>query len=111
MLGRMKSKQRSREFWEKAVARAESGDKTRAQVAKELGVGVPALSYWVYKLRLERKSPTKSTCRALVPVRVVEPHPASGGVLSLEVDGMTLRFDERTDVGYVARLAGAIRAC
>jgi hypothetical protein len=111
MFGRMKSKQRSREFWEKAVARAESGGKTRAQVAKELGVGVPALSYWVYKLRSERKSPTTSTCRALVPVRVVEPHPASGGGLSLEVDGMTLRFDERTDVVYVARLAGAIRAC
>ncbi len=112
MFGAMKSKQRSREFWEKAVARAESGGKTRAQVAKELGVGVPALSYWVYKLRSERGSrSTASSCRALVPVRVVEPAPASGGRLSLEVEGMTLRFDEWTDVGYVARLAGAIRKC
>jgi transposase-like protein len=107
----MKNKQRSREFWEKAVERAESGGKTRAQVAKELGVGVPALCYWIYKLRSERSSPTTSSCRALVPVRVVEPSSASSAGLSLEIDGMTLRFEQWTDVGYLARLAGAIRAC
>lgn len=112
MLGFMRSKQRSREFWEEAVARAEAGGKTRTQVAKELGVGVPALSYWVYKLRSERGALTAaSSCRALVPVRVVGSHPASGSGLSLEVSGMIVRFDERTDVGYVARLAEALRPC
>src|SRR5690606_23536694 len=109
MLGFMRSKQRSREFWGKAVARAEAGGKTRTQVAKELGVGVPALSCWVYKLR--GAPTTTSSCRALVPVRVVGPDPASGSGLSLEVSGMIVCFDERTDVEYVARLAEALRPC
>lgn len=112
MLGAMKSKQRRREFWERAVEQAESSGKTRAQCAKELGVGGPALSYWIYKLRSERRSSSGTTpCRALVPVRVVESGPERSNGLVLEVDGMTVRFDEQTSVEYVARLAGALRQC
>jgi len=108
----MRSKQRSREFWEKVVERAESSGKTRAQAARALGVSVPALSYWIYKLRSERgSSPAVSPCRALVPVRIVDSGPSESDGLALEVEGMMLRFDQRTSIEYVARLAGALRRC
>lgn len=88
MLERMKSKQRSREFWEKAVERSEASGKTRAQCARELGVGAPALSYWIYKLRAERQrsrtsSSRASPCRALVPVRVIDAEPQKGTAIRL----------------------------
>lgn len=116
MLGRMKSKQRSREFWEKAVERAEASSKTRAECARELGVGAPALSYWIYKLRGERRAGRKRStrqepCRALVPVRVIDAEPTRSTALGLSIDGMVLRFEEGVSVEYIVGLAGALRRC
>lgn len=116
MLEPMKSKQRSREFWEKAVERAETSNKTRAECACELGVGAPALSYWIYKLRAERrtrrnKSTRQEPCRALVPVRVIDSEPTRSTALGLSIDGMVLSFEEGVSVEYIAGLAGALRRC
>ncbi len=109
----MKSKQQGREFWEKAVARAESSGKTRAESAKELGVGFAALGYWIYKLRAERggATPRASERAALVPVRIATPHYPSEDLLALEVAGVVVRFSTDTAPEYVAKLAGALRAC
>lgn len=112
MLVAMKSKQRSREFWEEAVERAKTSGRTRAQSAKELGVGGAALSYWIGKLRKERGAgATKARSRSLVPVRVVDAETARGAGLSLEVAGMVLHFEQEAGVEYIARLVGALRQC
>lgn len=104
----MKRKQRSREFWKNAVAYAESSGKTRSQCAKQLGVGEPALNYWVYKLRRERE---ESGGGELIPVRVVTPEPVAPQQLELDVDGTLIRFAEGTSPDYVAQIAGALRRC
>lgn len=86
--------------------------KTRAQSAKELGVGAAALSYWICKLRKERGAGiTKTRSRSLVPVRVLEAETARVAGLSLEVAGVVLRFEQETAVEYVGRLVGALRQC
>ncbi len=91
------------------MERAEASDKTRAQVAKELGVGAPALSYWIYKLRAERSK--AQTTGGLVPVRVISERPLEPERLELEVDGAVVRFAEGTSPQYVAQLAGELRRC
>lgn len=91
------------------MERAEASDKTRAQVAKELGVGAPALSYWIYKLRAERSK--AHTTGGLVPVRVISERPLEPERLELGVDGAVVRFAEGTSPEYVAQLAGALRRC
>ena len=104
----MKRKHRSREFWENAVEYAEASGKTRAQCAKKFGVGEPALSYWVYKLRRERDNAGGG---ALVPVRVITPEPVAPQHLELDVDGALVRFAEGTSPEYVAQIAEALRGC
>jgi len=103
----MKRTIRSREFWEKAVARAEASGLTRAVVANELGVGLAALTYWLGKLRAERRQSE----HPLVPVRVVTTEPVAQEQLELEVAGVVVRFSPGTSPEYVAQLAGALRAC
>jgi transposase-like protein len=108
----MKSRQQSREFWEKAVARAESSGRTRAVSAKELGVGLPALGYWIFRLRAERAGATRrSPAQAFVPVRTAQSRPVNSERLELEVGGVVVRFCSSTTPEYVAKLAGALRLC
>lgn len=104
----MRQKQRSREFWENAVEYTEASGKPRAQCAKKLGVGEPALNYWIYKLRRERE---QNSAGALVPVRVITSGPVAPQHLELAVDGAFVRFAEGTSPEYVAQLAGALRRC
>ncbi len=93
----MKRKQRSREFWENAVEYAESSGETRSQCAKKLGVGEPALSYWVYKLRREREGGGGGE---LVPVRVSTSAPVAAQYLELDAARSSPSGDTNT-----ARLA------
>jgi len=105
----MKRTQRSREFWEKAVEYTESSGKTRVYCAKKLGVGQHALSYWLCKLRRERRDVPKQG--ALVPVRVLNADLKMAQDLELDVASGLLRFSERVSPEYVARFVQALRQC
>jgi len=105
----MKKKQRSREFWEKAVEFTEASSLTQGQCAQKLGVGHYALSYWQCKLRRERRE--RSEKGALVPVKVLKTEPVAAMGLELDLNDGRLRFSEQTSAEYIASLARAIRQC
>ena len=104
----MERKQRSREFWEKAVEFAEASSLTHAQCAKKLGVGQHALSYWLCKLRRERHGAERDG--SLVPVKILSAEPATQG-LELDFESGLLRFSEKTSPIYVAQFVRALRQC
>jgi transposase-like protein len=104
----MERKQRSREFWEKAVEFAEASSLTQAQCAKKLGVGQHALSYWLCKLRRERRGAERQG--SLVPVKILSAEPATHG-LELDIESGLLRFSEKTSPTYVAQFVRALRQC
>ncbi len=104
---------RSRDFWEKAAAKAEASSERRADVARKLGVGQAALSYWIYKFRQERVGALATAPAKLVPVRLVESagrHEARSD-LTLSVREFTLRFSGEAAPEYVARVAAALSRC
>jgi len=108
----MKRAQRSREFWEKIVAEADSSSLTRAKYAESVGVGQAALSHWLTKLRgkSEKARPTVETAR-LMRVQIVDAKPKRDAELSLECAGVIVRFGEGTSPEYVAKLAKSLRQC
>src|SRR5512140_246328 len=95
----------SRAFWERVVAAVEARKGTHEQIAARFGVGVPALRYWVRRLR---KRPSGRSVR-LLPVRVASPAAASPGLLELGFEQGVLRFTEGTDADYVAQVVVAVR--
>jgi len=105
----MKRKQRSREFWEKAVDFTEASSLTQAQCAEKLGVGQHALSYWQCKLRRERRE--RGEKGALVPVKVLETEPVAAMGLEFDLKDGLLRFSEGASPEYIADLARALRQC
>ncbi len=108
----MKRVQRSREFWEKVVAEADSSGLTRAKYAESVGVGQAALSHWLTKLRDkgEKAHPTAKAAR-LMRVHVVDSKPRQDASLSLEFGGVIVRFSEGTSPQYVAQITASLRQC
>ncbi len=108
----MKRAQRSRDFWEKIVAEADSSGLTRAKYAESVGVGEAALSHWLTRLRgkSEKVRPTVATAR-LMRVQVVDVKAKSEAGLSLEYGGVIVRFGEGTSPEYVAKLAKSLGQC
>jgi len=80
---------------------------------REVGVGVAAFRYWLYRLRRERTSVTTagrsrgSDEVRLVPVEV-RPSPAKGR-LDLRTAGVRVLMPMGTDPRYVAYVAAALR--
>ena|SRR5690606_9856992 len=105
----MERKQRSREFWEKAVEFTEASSLTQAQCAKKLSVGQPALTYWLGKLRRERRG--AGSQGGLVPVKVLSAGHAISQDLELDIESGLLRFSENTSPAYVAQFVRALRQC
>lgn len=105
----MERKQRSREFWEKAVEFTEASSLTQAQCAKKLGVGQHALSYWLCKLRRERRGAQRQG--SLVPVKLLSAEPTLSQDLELDIERGLLRFSEKTSPTYVAQFVRALRQC
>lgn len=98
---------KSREFWEGVVAAAESGTGTRREIARRFGVGLPALGYWLAKVRRERGQ--HSTSLRLLPVRVAGA--GDSAAIQIALDGnVALRFQAGTDPDYLAALVRAIRS-
>lgn len=105
----MERKLRSREFWEKAVEFTEASSMTQAQCAKKLGVGKPALTYWLCKLRRERSGVQRHG--SLVAVKILSAEPATPQGLELDIESGLLRFSEKTSPAYVAQFVRALRQC
>lgn len=108
----MKRAQRSRDFWEKIVAEADSSGLTRAKYAESVGVGEAALSHWLTKLRgkSEQARPLMEPAR-LMQVQVVDAKTKRDAELSLECAGVIVRFGEGTSPEYLAKLAKSLGQC
>jgi transposase-like protein len=105
-------KRRSREFWERLVTEAESGGRTRAEVAQRHGVSLGTLQGWVYRLRRERcgvDEATPSGPMRLIPVKVTHRQSPAAFSLQLQVGPeLGLHFEAGTDVDYIAALVTAL---
>jgi hypothetical protein len=107
----MKQREERRRFWSALMARFEKSGKSRREFAADSGVGLAIFQYWLYKLRREHATVAGGKAVAaevrLVPVTVkARPTPAR---LEIRVAGVRLRVPVGADMGYVARLAIALR--
>ena len=102
-----------RRFWEKLVAEVER-EGSVGEVARRRGVKPRTLTWWCWKLRTERSStPGSSAEPRLLPIVLRDTTPQWSAVptVVVEVGELRVRVEPGTDVGYVAALVGALRAC
>jgi transposase-like protein len=104
---RSASTRRDRKFWERAVATAEAGELSHADVAARFGVRVRTLRSWIYRLRRERRTAPVPQVR-LLPVEVTPSPPAAA--LIVRVGDVVLEVPTGTAPAYVAALITALRA-
>jgi hypothetical protein len=113
-----KHEQRHRQ-WQALVDQYEKSGTSQPRFAAEVGVGVHALRYWLYKLRAAagRQAATQSrppVARAgrgelrLLPVEFRHA-PADGAAVEIDVVSLRLRVTGNADARYVASLVGALR--
>lgn len=93
-----------REFWERACREVRRGARV-AEVARRLGVRPRTLQWWSWKLRREQGVQQGE----FLPVVVAEGTAMSAAAVELETNGVRIRVELGTDVGYVAALLAAIR--
>ncbi len=115
--------------WSKLVSDWESTDLSQPEFARERGVSVHALRYWLYRLRSEAKAPilsqpekqnasappTSKEDLRLLPVRAVASAPkarqpiASREFLELVLpSGACVRFQVGTDPRYLRALVAVL---
>jgi hypothetical protein len=104
----MAKRRRGREFWAQLISEFESngGRESHAAFAARHGVLLLTFRTWLYRLRSERPRRQK-------PVRVL-PVTVIGRVdreISVDCNGVALRFGVDTDPSYVVALVTALRAC
>jgi transposase len=112
-VGGMKAREKKGRYWSTVVARYERSGQSQARFTTEVGVGVAAFRYWLYRLRRERTA-TAPAVRSRVPddVRLVRVEVAGAqprGRLDLRAAGMRVLIPIGTDPRYVARVAAALR--
>jgi hypothetical protein len=106
--------QQQREKWVEVVEEYERSGLTQAEYVARRGVALSTLQSWLRRRRrAQRTGPVR-----LLPVEVAPTpppgKPASEGSTPLEVvvpGGVRLYVAPGTDVGYVAKLVEALRAC
>ncbi len=115
--------------WSRLVSDWESTDLSQPEFARERGISVHALRYWLYRLRSEEKAPVLSQPETekpsvpptskkdlrLLPVRAVASAPKArqpiGSKEFLELvllSGTCLRFHVGTDPRYVRALVAVL---
>ena len=97
-----------REFWKRACREVERGAKI-GEVARRLGVRAGTLTWWLWKLRQEVRTPGRTRRATFLPVVLAEPTLPAPTVVQLEASGVRLHVEVGTDVRYVAALVAAIR--
>ena len=95
-------KRHPRSFWEELVAELEAGA-APGDVARRHKVRETTLRWWRTQLRRSPPGPR------LLPV-IAGPAVRTGRHVEIAVGGAVLRFEEGTDVAYVAALARAVGA-
>jgi transposase-like protein len=99
-----------RGFWERASREVDGGSRV-ADVARRLGVRAGTLSWWRWKLHREGPPPERRGGAEFLPVVIAEPTLAlQASCVEVEANGVKLRVEPGTDVGYVASLVAAIRS-
>lgn len=107
----MAKRRQGRAFWAKLISEFESngGGESHAAFADRHGVRLTTFRTWLYRLRMQGAPRAKRAVRVL-PVTVVGADPSSRD-LSIDCNGVALRFGADTDPSYVAALVVALRAC
>jgi transposase-like protein len=104
---------RPRGFWEDLFAEVEV-EGSVVGVARRHGVNDRTLAWWCWKLRGERRwSAGEAEVPRLLPVVLRDHGLVSGAVSEIVVEwrDVRVRVAPGTDVGYVAALLEALRAC
>ena len=105
----MHKTQQQKEKWVEVVEEYEKSGLTQAEFVARRGVALSTLQAWLRKWRAQRTGPVR-----LLPVEVAPAAPpakGSGGVEVVVPSGVRLYVVPGTDVGYVAQLVEALRAC
>jgi hypothetical protein len=107
----MAKRRHGRAFWTKLISEFESnGDgESHSAFAARSGVRLTTFRTWLYRLRLQEAPRAKRAVRVL-PVTVVGAD-RSSHALSIDCNGVALRFGADTDPSYIAALVVALRAC
>jgi hypothetical protein len=109
----MKAREEKRRYWSTVVARYERSGQSQARFTTEVGVGVAAFPYWLYRLWRERTAAAPAVrSRGADDVRLVpvEVGPAQArGRLDLRAGGLRVLMPIGTDPLYVAQMAAALR--
>jgi hypothetical protein len=106
----MVKRRHGRGFWTKLISEFESngGRERHAAFAARHGVRVYTFRTWLYRLRLQ--SPRQKPSVRVLPVTVVGADRIAREI-SIDCNGVGLRFGAGTDPSYVAALVTALRAC
>ena len=102
------STRHDRKFWQQAVATAEAGGASHAEVAARLGVRVTTLRAWIYRLRRERRRAHAPPSVRVLPVEVAPT--VAVPALDVRVGDVELRVPIGATPDYVAALVRALRA-
>ena len=107
----MAKRRQGREFWARLISEFESneGREGHSAFAGRHGVRLTTFRTWLYRLRMQAAPRAKRPVRVL-PVTVVGVY-RSSRELSIDCNGVALRFSADTDPSYVAALVVALRAC
>ena len=100
----MRTKQQSRDYWQKFVTEFESGKHDQRAFCKKRGLQQGTFQKWLYKLRDRSKGPQ------LVRVTTAPQSESDvGGQLEVQTpDGFVLRFGADVDAEYVAEVVAAL---
>ncbi len=111
-MARMSKRADTRRRWERIVGAFERAGVSQAAFAADQRVGEPALRYWIYKLRAERRgaaqrrSPTEVR---LLPVNVA-PTTVAGEWIEVRAGDVAIAVPAGTAPEYLAQVVAALRA-
>ena len=106
----MAKRRRGRKFWAGLISEFESngGRERHAAFAARHGVRLFTFRTWLYRLRLQVPRAKRSV--RVLPVTVIGGERVDREI-SVDCNGVALRFGVDTDPSYVAALVTALRAC
>ena len=107
----MAKRRQGRAFWARLISEFErnGGGERHAAFASRHGVRLTTFRTWLYRLRMQ-EAPRATRAVRVLPVTVVGSG-LTGRDLSIDCNGVALRFATDTDPSYVAALVVALRAC
>jgi hypothetical protein len=94
-----------REFWRRACREVQRGAEV-GEIVQRLGVRPRTLQWWSWKLQRERHAEPAEFLPVVVGEQAAR---VSTATLEVETNGVRIRIELGTDVGYVAALVTAIR--